>query len=292
MIAVRLEGRLGNQLFQYAFIYTASQKLKSSFYLDKSVQDFLLPQYFDVEHDFLKLLDEHLFSITGFKNIFCIHLKKAVYIFLKKILYPQNRLIVENNTAVEVIFQKLKKRFFYIGFFQSEQYFISAENNIRKLFRVKSLYRKKFNEKFARLYQTNSIVCVHIRRTDYAELANLNLGQKDLSLPFLYYHNAIEHFKNQNVHFVFIGDDQLYITKTFKHIKNKTIASDSEIIDFQHLLNAQFCIIANSTFSWWGAWLNNNPSKIIYAPKYFLGWPIKQQFPIDIYPKNWIQIDF
>ena len=72
MIAVRLEGRLGNQLFQYAFIYAAARKLNTSFYLDKSIEKFLLPQYFEVKNDFIRVLDNNIFSVTGYKNIFSI----------------------------------------------------------------------------------------------------------------------------------------------------------------------------------------------------------------------------
>jgi hypothetical protein len=62
-------------------------------------------------------------------------------------------------------------------------------------------------------------------------------------------------------------------------------------MDFQHLLNADVCIISNSTFSWWGAWLNNKPTKVIYAPKYFMGWRIKKEIPDHIYPIDWTLID-
>jgi len=79
MIAVRLEGRLGNQLFQYAFTFASAQKLNTKFYLDKSIDNFLLPQYFEVKEDFLQGLDKKIFSIQGYKNIFKVHLKRAVY---------------------------------------------------------------------------------------------------------------------------------------------------------------------------------------------------------------------
>jgi hypothetical protein len=63
-------------------------------------------------------------------------------------------------------------------------------------------------------------------------------------------------------------------------------------MDFQHLLNAHECIISNSTFSWWGAWLNTRPDKKIYAPEYFLGWRIKKEYPQNIYPHDWVKVSF
>jgi len=84
LISIKLEGRLGNQLFQFAFIYAASKKLDTSFYLDKSIVDFILPEYFVVKNDFLLALDNHIFSIKGYKYIFSIHLKKTFYLMLWK----------------------------------------------------------------------------------------------------------------------------------------------------------------------------------------------------------------
>jgi hypothetical protein len=127
---------------------------------------------------------------------------------------------------------------------------------------------------------------------DYLHLQHLNLGGDDLSLPLEYYTQAVSKYDRKPVHFVFLTDDLDFVEENFQAITNKTISNDSEIMDFQHLLNAGECIISNSTFSWWGAWLNNKPNKVIYAPKYFLGWRIKKESPWKIYPDNWIQIDF
>jgi len=133
---------------------------------------------------------------------------------------------------------------------------------------------------------------VHIRRTDYLQLQHPGLGDPGLALPPAYYDAAISNITNKNAHYIFVGDDHKFINENFGHIQNKTVSSDNEINDFQHLTNANICITGNSTFSWWGAWLNNIPGKIIYAPKYFLGWKVKKESPINIYPEGWIQIEF
>ena len=180
----------------------------------------------------------------------------------------------------------------YKGYFQSVSFFNGFEELIRKTFILKQTFIDQFKYKYGSLYQNNSIVTVHIRRTDYQNQRHLNLGGDDLTLPLEYYKKAIAKYDGQNVHFVFISDDLDFVNQNFKEISNKTISKDTEIMDFQHLLNADGCIIANSTFSWWGAWLNNKPGKIIYVPRYFMGWRIKKETPPEIYPDEWIQIDF
>jgi len=91
MIAIKLEGRLGNQLFQYAFIYAASRRLNTSFYLDKSIENFVLPKYFEVKNDFLSPLDNRVFSINGYKNIFSIHAKRAFYHIISSIKFQKKK---------------------------------------------------------------------------------------------------------------------------------------------------------------------------------------------------------
>jgi hypothetical protein len=52
-------------------------------------------------------------------------------------------------------------------------------------------------------------------------------------------------------------------------------------------MHADICILSNSTFSWWGAWLNDKKDKIVHAPRYFLGWKTQKEFPENIYPSTW-----
>lgn len=171
-------------------------------------------------------------------------------------------------------------------------YFKNHEDNIKFLFSIKPVYKKEFHYKYAYLYKNYTIICIHIRRRDFLNLGQLDLGGDNLSLPVDYYKNAIKKIVVKNPLYVFISDDNDFVTKHFTFLKNKYISTDSEIMDFQHLLNADVCIISNSTFSWWGAWLNNKSEKIIYAPQYFMGWRIKKEIPYTIYPDSWIQIDF
>ena len=288
MIAVRLQGRLGNQLFQYAFIYTAAKKLNTSFYIDQYIESFIADKYFqNLSHSSNRLAIK-LFRITGFKNIFSYHLRRFYYgnlLFSHKYsmkIYgfsdKQNEVEIHNNTI-------------YQGYFQSVLLIEPHEALLRQKFILKDRFVNEFKMKYGDLYNNNTIVTVHIRRTDYINVEHLNLGKNDISLPLSYYQNAIKELNKQDVHFLFISDDPEFVKEHFKQIVNKTISIDNEIMDFQHLMNAHICVISNSTFSWWGAWLNSTKNKIIYCPKYYLGYHLKKEIPCNIYPDEWKQID-
>jgi len=114
----------------------------------------------------------------------------------------------------------------------------------------------------------------------------------NLSLKTAWYHLAIKNIHNEENYYIFISDDINFVKAEFAYLSNKYISENEEITDLQFLTHADICILSNSTFSWWGAWLNNKAEKIIYAPKYFMGWRIKKETPTEIYPKEWVQIDF
>ncbi len=289
MIAVRLEGRLGNQLFQYAFAYAAAKKLGVPFYLDKSIELFVPNKYFNVQADVLAGVDNAVFSVKGFKNLFNVHLRRLFYKNLNKSYRLSERIYSFDVQSDEVA---LINKSLYIGYFQSAAFFNAFEQQIRDQFTLKKKWQELFWQKYGDLYEHKKIVAVHVRRTDYKNMPNLNLGGADLCLPLSYYKAALANFSDTAVHFVFVTDDVPFVEQHFSGITNKTISADSEIIDFQHLLNADACIIANSTFSWWGAWLNAKSGKTIYCSKYYLGHYLKQQIPQNIYPKDWRLIDF
>ncbi|ASU36795.1 alpha-1,2-fucosyltransferase [Mucilaginibacter xinganensis] len=289
MIAVRLQGRLGNQLFQYAFIMATSQKLNTSFYIDQYIEFSAVDKYFSSINGNPQSGLKQLFKIQGFKNIFSFYLRRYYYNYLVR----ANKLAVCNYGFNGITTEAIPEdNQLYLGFFQSELFFEPVKQVLKNKFSLKKSFTDAFRLKYENLYKNNTTVAVHIRRTDYQSLESLNLGGSDLSLPLAYYEKALARFDQQNVHFVFVSDDVDFVNRNFTAINNKTVSTDTEIMDFQHLLNADACIISNSTFSWWAAWLNDKPGKVIYAPQYFLGWRIKQETPRNIYPDNWTIIDF
>ncbi|HZY37884.1 MAG TPA: alpha-1,2-fucosyltransferase [Mucilaginibacter sp.] len=285
MIAVRLEGRLGNQLFQYAFAYATAKKLNTSFYLDKSVDNFLLPKYFEVKQDFAAALDQNVFAIRGFKNFFQVYLRKGFYGVLKAVCFGNKTTKVGNEDAPAVALQELKNNRFYIGYFQSVSYFVDFSEDIRNLFQVRPNFAGAFKNVWQEMQKDKKKAVVHIRRGDYVDL--------NMSLPASYYRAAIAALGTEGIQYIFISDDPDFVRKEFEYVENAYISTHSEIIDLQLLAHADFCILSNSSFSWWGAWLNNNPQKKIFAPKYWVGFKEKREFPVgigDTLDINWITV--
>jgi hypothetical protein len=284
MIGVKLQGRLGNQLFQYAFAYSTARKLKTNFYIDQTDYPFTLPKYFTVPASYYP--GQYLFSTKALGR-FNFRLKNKWYRLLAKNKTDRN-IICAPDEPYESVIQKIQDRTLYTGYFQSELFFKEYSAEIRKLFSLKSRFTNAYKSKYESLFRGKKIITLHIRKDDYAKLGHLALGAEDLSLPFNYYHSVLKRLQSPNSLFVVItDDDKARIQKEFDYLPNVYISRDDLIIDFQHLLNADVCVMANSTFSWWGAWLNENPYKKVYAPEYFMGHHIKKTWPPDIYPSDW-----
>ncbi|MDB5120190.1 MAG: hypothetical protein JWN56_1408 [Sphingobacteriales bacterium] len=279
MIEVKFVGRLGNQLFQYAFIYAAAKKLNTSFYIDTTFEGNYLEKYFQLPNDPLQTLDKYIFGIKGYKNFFGIHLKRFFY----KILYNFFKLepiYCSLDTPPREELKRLKNRSSYNGFFQSELYFTGYEAEIKQLFTIKQKYTSQFNHIAKDLPSHKKLVAIHIRRGDY-----VNLGS---TLPIEYFHQAITSIHEVGNLYVIISDDPKYNAEEFSYLDNLYISKNEEIIDFQFLIHANECILSSSTFSWWGAYLNKNSPKVI-APKNWLGAGNKE-WPHSIMLKDWIKI--
>ena len=285
MIAVRLEGRLGNQLFQYAFVYAAARKLNTSFYIDKSVDKFLLPQYFEIENDFVNPIDNKVFSITGYKNIFSIHLKRAFYSGVKLILFGGKKITIHNNGSPAEALKRLANNTLYEGHFHSESYFWGYDDEIRQLYTVRKKHADAFEKVRQQFGLTKKIAVIHIRRGDYTD--------QNLALPVSYYKKAMAAIPDSHVQYVFISDDNSFVQSEFGDTADKYISTHNEIIDLQFLMHADICILSCSSFSWWGAWLNKNKNKQVFAPKYWLGFKNGKEFPAGVGANqdfNWITV--
>ena len=123
---------------------------------------------------------------------------------------------------------------------------------------------------------------MHIRRSNYVSLQNYHSLQE-----IDYYKKSIE-ILGEDIHFLIFSDDIDWCDKNLTFIKNKTIIN--EFSDYEQLYLMSLCnnnIIANSTFSWWGAWLNKNNNKKVVSPKNWFG-PANQGLNTeDIYCENW-----
>lgn len=289
MIAIELAGGLGNLMFEYAFIYSTHKRLKTSFFLIKSGTPILLYEYFIVHRNPFYYIDLIFFNHDGYKLFFSHYLKGFfTKLFIKSRL--TKKIKVDNREEPAEALKRIRNNVIYEGYFQSEAYFKPHAAEIKKLFTIKPRYVRLFAEKFAWLKKHKRVVTVHIRRTDYTTAFEyLDLGGCDLTLPFSYYHQLIQEIDQPENFYVIISDDIATVRSEFDYLPNKYFSNEPAIIDFQLMQHADVCILANSSFSWWAAYLNPKAAQI-YCPTYYLGFLKKIEYPNQIYPSHWIQV--
>ena len=168
----------------------------------------------------------------------------------------------------------------YKGYFQSEKYFSHNKNLIVNLFKNKSIV-KEIKLKYPDI--SNQSVSLHVRRGDYTNLQDLHpLQTKE------YYNKAILKIGTYKNIFIF-SDDISWCKENLKYKNCIFVENNTDVFDLIAMSLCNNNIISNSSFSWWGAWLNENPNKIVIAPKKWFG-SGRNLSSKDIIPKNWIEI--
>jgi hypothetical protein len=269
MIIVKFQGRLGNQMFQYAAALCVSKKFNTFCLIDCSSKSVFL-KYFKnriVDGEFLNRI-----LLKWFK---------------KRLSNTVNQIGDEDITEMKQLF---KDNTYYKGFFQSEDYFEGYKSYLQKNLVIKKKYRLAFNDKYGQLFKENKIIAIHCRLGDYLNWGSEELGGRGLALPKSYFRNALNKINQvEKFQVIIVTDDIENIENRFDFIENKIIISEEEIIDFQILQNAHQLILSNSSFSWWAAYLNNKTAPV-YAPEYWLGFKVEKEFPVSILPENFIKI--
>ena len=276
MVILQFNGGLGNQMFEYA-LYSSFIKRGVSAKIDLSM--FLEQEC----HNGYEL--ERIFSIKG---IYCTPVEKKIVKGLGKVLYlminhpykerPVDQYIY-NSKVSTISFGFLK------GYWQSEKYFGGAESLIRQKFSFPEIADSVNKETQQKIQSTNS-VSLHIRRGDY-----LTDG-RSWTLSLEYYRAAISYLKEKtkDPFFYIFSDDMEWAKEKIKESNALFIngnKGDKSYIDMQLMSTCKHNIIANSSFSWWGAWLNNNPAKIVIAPQV---WMPGMSGNKDMIPNDWVLI--
>ncbi len=167
------------------------------------------------------------------------------------------------------------------GYFQSEKFF--DKEYVRELFALDEERRTYIMEKYGHLLN-QEIISIHVRRGDYV---NRPLRQPVCCMP--YFRRAIAYFGKDKQYFVF-SDDVKWCKKRFTGSNFHFPDRESPVTDLYLQSLCTHNIISNSSYSWWGAWLNNNPEKIVLVPKDWFGIQMKNYDLSDLIPEEWIKI--
>lgn len=294
---VKFNGGLGNQMFQYAFALSVADKFKTNFALDFS--------WFEAvkKHE---LVVPRVFGL----NVFNLECPAATNEDLSEVKYPNFDSKFKRSLAkmfpkffnVNYVSEKhtfcfdnhlfnYPHYFYYEGYFQNEKYFKHLRAALLKSFSLKaplSQFDQKTQSVLDEIIKTNS-VSIHIRRGDYVSLDHVSKTHGTCSLE--YYKRAIEYIaeKVEKPHFFLFSDDIDWVVGNLELKYPYTVVDfnqDKPYLDLELMKNCKHNITANSSFSWWGAWLNENPQKIVISPKRW----ILQKKKCDIAPKEWVKL--
>jgi hypothetical protein len=263
MIAVEARGRLGNQLFQFAFGVAAAARLGTDF----AMNDDLLRPNFTLEPwgaPARRLSRSSRYRIAQRRSPF-----------------PVVRFDDAYQAPGEVL-ALVKDRTHYAGFFQSELFFKDAAADVRRMFRPRPEHERAFKDRYEDLLR-EPYVCCHVRRTDYLD------WRGGVALPVSYYRAGLERLAlDPGRTIVVVGDDLDWLRdelgdERFRFERNE------EIVDLLLLANAQELVLSNSSFAWWGAWLNERASRVV-APQYWVGFNERRECPERVLARRWEQI--
>tara|TARA_R110001599_G_scaffold48399_2_gene139339 strand:- start:2245 stop:3762 length:1518 start_codon:yes stop_codon:yes gene_type:complete len=167
------------------------------------------------------------------------------------------------------------------GYFQSYKYFRQYKGKIKNILDIENL-KKQVIKQYG---DFKDFVSIHVRRQDYLESS----GYHNV-LPIEHYKKCISYF-DCDEKFLIFSDDIEWCKKNFSFLKNAEYSTCSK--DYEDMILMSTCksnIIANSTFSWWSAWLNDNRNKTVIYPKKWFGLKNKHLSIVDLCPKEWKQI--
>jgi hypothetical protein len=277
MIIVQLVGGLGNQMFQYACGKSLAYKMKTKLVMDIHPLNVRHPLITDRKYE----LDAFMLKTTLLNQI------------------PDSQLPEEVSDVVDTNHLKYNagfaegagKNIYLRGYWQSWKYFHSIAPLIRRRFTVRKCRLSQKALLLADKIQQSNAVCIHVRRTDYAKPQNAPIGV----LPSGYYRNAIRYIVsriNKPVFYLFSDERELCMEdmEMFREINAISIQCNTNIEDLYLMTRCRHHIIANSTYSWWGAWLNANSDKTVIAPDTWLIGAGLKVCDTDIIPPDWLSL--
>lgn len=264
MKIVKFLGGLGNQLFQYAFFLALEQKFKHAKADLVDFEDYKLHNGFELETVF----NIQLPQLNSFeKNIYTRNNEKWIWRKLRRLFNTKHIYLEETDpfSYSGQIFEDNKSRYYW-GYWQHIGYINQVAPSLRRNLIFPS-FKDKENIRLQHLIQEQNAISLHVRRGDYLQEPLF----KDICNEE-YYQKSIQYIieTQESPVFVIFSNDIPWCRSQFKDLNAIFVEHNIGINSFRDLQLMSQCnhhIIANSSFSWWGAWLNENPEKIVISPK-------------------------
>ena len=290
MIIVKLWGGLGNQLFQFAFGYSLSQKYNQDLVFDK---DFYSNQKGNMDIRKVRLSKLNIPNLKLVDRPQCVNFLENRYINHAIRYFPIFNVSINKKTR----FIKEIKRdgspividpsfdYYLDGYWQSELYFLDYRNELLSMFSYSDFYsdnRLRLNNEIL----SNNSVALHIRRGDVLRRNGLKNVRHDL--PLDYYYSSIDYIKKrvENPVFYIFSDDVSWVKNNINTNADLFFVEcddvDSDIADLWSIAQCKHGIMSASTFSWWGNWLRKEKGIVIA--------PTGEHFNKSFFPSDWVRI--
>ena len=274
MLIISLLGGMGNQLFQYAAARAVSIRTGMDLKLDiTEFEDYNLRKYelnnFNIQENFASV-------------------NEIVWLIKRKRLFQKNYFKEKRGKFLPEVL-RIKNSAYLEGYFQSEKYFKDIKNVIRQELTFKNLDFIQNKNILNEILQENS-VSINIRCGEY--INNPEVARVHNVCTMKYYQNSIKYIQErvENPVFYVFSDDIDWVVKNFKPNVNVTFVDTANWQeDLYFMQNSKHNILANSSFSWWGGWLNQNPEKIIIAPNKWFSDCSKLNYK-SVVPRDWVKI--
>lgn len=292
MIITRLKGGLGNQMFQYAAGYSLSRENNSkllvdgSFLYESANDNTITPRQFElnsfgIEDDNLKYG-----RVNRIRKIIKSRLYQAVQ---SRSRFLPWKYFHEKQFSYDPDFFKLTGNVYLEGYWQSEKYFIKYREELRAKFQSILPLSEK-SEALINYLRKNFTVSVHIRRGDL--ISNPGAAAYHGICDDEYYLNALQQLRSRHpfIKVIVFSDEPEYVREKMQFLEPEVIVDwngnrGSE--DLQLMKHCSHHIIANSSFSWWGAWLNPSGDKEVFAPR---RWFLNDTYTGSLIPAEWKRI--
>lgn len=296
MIVIRIEGGLGNQMFQYAFGKSLALETKSKLLIDLI--------HFENQNGkaFIAGVSKRKFELEVFPinfsiwhnsicNFFPISLNDRLKLKLEKIIGIKAIIYEEKYGYNEDIILKLAKNNYFYGYWQSPKYFEKNRTILLDDFKFK--FPENRNIDLENVIQSCNAVSIHVRRGDYVNSEYVNKIHGICTIEYYKMASEIMFNKFLNIRWFIFSDDINWCKDNFTWLKNVEFINSYESPAYYDMYLMSICkhnIIANSSFSWWGAWLNQNNFKTVIGPsKWFADSRMNDQIS-GILPSSWISI--
>jgi len=291
MIIQQIIGGLGNQMFQYAAARSVAlqknvqMKLDISGFIKYKLYNFELQRVFNCPVEISN--SSEVKSILGWSSPPII--RRIISSPYLSSFQPKN-FILEPHFNYWKDLENIPSNAYLMGYWQSEKYFSQFASQIKRDFSFKEPLQNK-NLYLKQQIEGLNAVSLHIRRGDYVSNTQATAVHGLCSIE--YYLSAIRYIAErvEKPTFFIFSDDILWVKKylkiDFPHIYIENNTNYNSYNDMRLMSLCDHNIIANSSFSWWGAWLNSNENKIVVAPFH---WFAKKTDVSDLLPSSWIKL--